>query len=364
MRSLLVSITLLAAAVSLSARPNLRQIADVASFERETSITPYGSRKIVIEGARSIRLEIRGTRSGSRLWIGGDDATALEPFEGAEGVTWSPTVQGSTAYLVSEEPVTLSIVRAAVGTTEAQSNACLSDVACSAPEDDEEISRASRAIAMIRFVRGNASYVCTGALISDEAGSGTPYFLTAHHCISTPEEAASIEAVWDERSPACGLQPRSIRTYGAELLVSSAETDVALLRLRRIPADRTFLKIERAPLREGTPVYRLAHGDGAPMQYSAGVIRESGASCPTAPRSRFLYTAPTAGAVSKGSSGAPLLLPGLRVAGQLFGLCGASPENPCATYNEAVDGSLAASWPLLEPYLDRPEAARRRAARP
>ena len=66
-----------------------------------------------------------------------------------------------------------------------------------------------------------------------------------------------------------------------------------------------------------------------------------------------------------GSSGAPLLLPGLRIAGQLFSLCGPSPNEPCAIYNDVVDGSIAASWHLLAPYLDPPPPVivRRRSAR-
>jgi hypothetical protein len=124
-----------------------------------------------------------------------------------------------------------------------------------------------------------------------------------------------------------------------------------------------FLGIELTPLAEGTVTYRLSHGSGAPQQYTAGVVRTTGTGCSSAPRPLFIYTAPTAGTVTLGSSGAPLLLPGLRIAGQLLGVCGSQPEDTCATYNDMVDGSIIASWPLLAPFLDPPVATRRRAAR-
>jgi len=283
-----------------------------------------------------------------------------------DATSWGPTTGGDAVYISSGSGVVdLTIAQMVIGTSEPTSNAssCMQDVACSAAGETQEVEQASRAIALIRFVRGDSSYVCTGGLVNDAAGTRTPYLLTAQHCISTDEEAASVELVWDHRSASCGTGPAgpARRTYGARLLVSSTETDVALLRLDHLPPNGVFLGVELAPLAEGTPTWRLSHADGAPQRFSAGTVRTTGAGCSTAPRPHFVYTAPTAGAVSKGSSGAPLLLPGLRIAGQLLGLCGPTPDDPCATYNDAVDGSIAASWPLLAPFLDPPAVARRRA---
>ena len=322
--------------------------------------------RIVVEGASSLRLRFEGTRPGAVLWVAGGGDEAFERFETSAGPSWGPTTRGDSVYVMGDGgPVDVSIAQLVAGNERPAGDAtsCALDVACS--DAGAEAEQAGRAIAMLRFVRGDASYVCTGALLSDAAGTRTPYMLTAHHCIASDEEAASIEAVWDDRSPSCGTAPAGTirRTYGARLLVSSAATDVALLQLDRLPPNRVFLGVELDPLAEGTPTYRLSHGDGAPQRFSAGVVRGAGAGCMTAPRPSFVYTAPTAGAVSKGSSGAPLLLSGLRVAGQLLGLCGPSPDDACATYNDAVDGSIAASWPLLAPYLDPPRVVRGRSVR-
>ena len=347
--------------------PNLRHEADLTTLAEAVSINGEVG-KIVVDGAASLRLRVTGATPGTVLLVAGEDEL-FERFEPSALATWTPTTRGSTVYIAVERGGAVAyIAELAAGTPQVtgSASACTKDVACTQAGDDPEVAAASRAIALIRFIRGDASYVCTGGLVNDSKKSGTPYLLTARHCISTPAEAASVEAIWDDRSTICGVTDsasRSVRTYGAELVVSSADTDVALLRLKKLPPDRVFLDVELAPLAAGTMTYRISHAEGKPQKYSAGKVRTSGAGCPTAPRPRYIYTTPTEGAVAMGSSGAPLLLPGLRVAGQLFALCGPSPNEPCAIYNDVVDGSIAASWPVLAPYLDPPAVARRRSAR-
>lgn len=347
--------------------PNLKHEADLTTLKRPLVVASTGLGKIVVEGATSLRLHVSSAAPGTVLLVAGDQDEAFERFEPSELATWTPTTRGSTVYIAVEDGGgTASIAELAIGTPQLNENgsACTKDVACTSADDDPEVLEASRAIALIRFVRGSSSYVCSGGLVNDSNNSRTPYLLTAHHCISTPEEAASVEAVWDYRSSACGVSPKEkTRTYGAELLVASAQTDVTLLRMKNVPANRVFLGVELSPQAAGTPMYRVSHAEGGPQKYSTGTVRTSGAGCSTAPRPRFLYTTQTEGAVAMGSSGAPLLLPGLRIAGQLFALCGPSPNDTCANYNDAVDGSIAESWALLAPYLDAEPLGRRRSAR-
>ena len=350
--------------------PFLQHEADLATLPKPVQLRGAGVGKIVVEGATSLRLRVSGATPGTVLLVAGEGDDSFERFEPGDSATWTPTTRGDSVYLTVEsggESLTISEVAAGTSQLETAANVCTQDVACTDAADDPEVAAAGRAVALIRFIRGKSSYVCTGGLMNDTHNSRKPYLLTARHCISTPEEAASVEAVWDYRAPGCGLAADSAqtRTYGAKLLVSSADTDMSLLSLDAIPANRVFLGVEIAPLKKGTPTYRVSHADGKPLKYSAGKVETSGAGCPTAPRPRYVYTEPTAGAVAQGSSGAPLLLPGLRVAGQLFAMCGPSPNDPCAVTNDIVDGSIAASWPLLAPYLDppAPPAVRRRATR-
>ena len=38
-----------------------------------------------------------------------------------------------------------------------------------------------------------SGFACTGGLLADLPGSGTPYLLTANHCISTQAAASSLQ---------------------------------------------------------------------------------------------------------------------------------------------------------------------------
>ena len=147
------------------------------------------------------------------------------------------------------------------------------------------------------------------------------------------------------------------RAYGAELLVASSQTDVALLRLKSVPPGRVFLGIDTRPLAPGTPVRRVSHAAGLSQTFVAGVVDDDARACATAPRPAFVYSHVTTGGIASGSSGAPLLVRGLYVGGQLLGLCGADPANACANFNAMVDGAIGVSWPQLAPYLD-PDASK------
>ncbi len=46
-------------------------------------------------------------------------------------------------------------------------------------------------------------FLCTGQLINNTAQDGTPYFLTAQHCIEASNEAPSVVAYWNYQSPEC-----------------------------------------------------------------------------------------------------------------------------------------------------------------
>ena len=325
---------------------------------------PAALGRISIEGVEACRMRVRA-EPGTVLWLAGSDDEELIRFEVAPGVEWGPTTRGGTIFVAAEAgrgSVTISEL-ASVPAPKVETT-CLTDVACTGPEQLEKVGAATRAIGYIRYMRDGKSYVCTGGLVNDAAGSGTPYFLTARHCIRTQAEASTVEIVWDLRSEACGsnrMLPVS-RSYGAELLVASEATDVALLKLRSIPAGRAFLGVDTRPVAPGTSVYRISHAGGLSQTYTSGTIKTEAMTCSSAPRPRFIYSQQLSGATTTGSSGAPLLLEGGFVTGQMLGLCGADPGSSCASFNAAVDGSIRESWPLLRPYLDPTAGAGKRRA--
>ena len=114
------------------------------------------------------------------------------------------------------------------------SGSCNNDVSC-----DLNWADRSNAVARMIYTSGVYSYLCSGTLLNDAANSGTPYFLTANHCISTQSEASSLNTYWFYRSAACnsGILNASYRTLstGAALLYQSANTDTSFLRLNSAP---------------------------------------------------------------------------------------------------------------------------------
>ncbi|MFN2336164.1 MAG: serine protease, partial [Bacteroidales bacterium] len=73
------------------------------------------------------------------------------------------------------------------------------------------------------FNDGQYSYLCSGALINNTRNDGTPYFLTAYHCINSESKAATIVAYFNFEEASCTdislyasqtLSGTSLRTTG------------------------------------------------------------------------------------------------------------------------------------------------------
>ena len=97
-----------------------------------------------------------------------------------------------------------------------------------------------RSVAMV-VVNGNG--ICTGALINNTCDDGTPYFLTANHCLSGANVGASLNWAfrfnWDSPVPSCATTANSTdpgppydqTAYGATVLVQGTAADHALLEI-------------------------------------------------------------------------------------------------------------------------------------
>ncbi len=80
-----------------------------------------------------------------------------------------------------------------------ESDSCNIDANCK-----PEYLAQSRSVARMVYVNGGKSYLCTGTLLNDAKSSGTPYFLSAHHCLSDQTTASTLNTDWFYRSAACG----------------------------------------------------------------------------------------------------------------------------------------------------------------
>lgn len=209
---------------------------------------------------------------------------------------------------------------------------CEIDAAC-----DASFQAESNAVARIVFVDQGAAYQCTGTLLNDQLGSGTPYLLTANHCISTQAAATTLQSYWFYRAPTCGagtLNPAATtRTGGATLLYASAGTDTSFMRLNTAaPAGATYAGWSVAAPPVTAPVATLHHPEGDVLKLSQGTVKSyqnctvssSGLTCSTSTdgSGSFVDAVFTSGSTEEGSSGAALFqtINGSRyVIGQLYG---------------------------------------------
>ncbi len=161
---------------------------------------------------------------------------------------WSPVIEGETAgveiYIPAgsrndfsvEIPQIQHLVYSVMDPDDkalsgiGSSGACNIDVRCrtTIPSD------LSGAVAKIIYTSGSSSYLCTGTLLNDSTGSGTPYFMTANHCLSTQSVANTINSYWFfERATCGGANPTSVTQFsgGASLLATGTNTDFTFLQL-------------------------------------------------------------------------------------------------------------------------------------
>ena len=108
------------------------------------------------------------------------------------------------------------------------SGACNINVNC--PEG-EPWQTESRSVVII--VQGGWGQ-CTGAMINNTSNDGTPYFLTANHCLGNP---GAWLFYFNHESPGCtgNTGPTNQSVSGASTLVSNSASDYALLELSETP---------------------------------------------------------------------------------------------------------------------------------
>jgi lysyl endopeptidase len=110
------------------------------------------------------------------------------------------------------------------------SGSCNRNVIC--PQGDNWRDQI-RSVAMITV---GGSGMCTGQLINNCNNNGTPYFLTANHCLGGNLNSWVFRFNWE--SPVCNANqngPTNQTVSGAALRANSTTTDVALLQLNTTP---------------------------------------------------------------------------------------------------------------------------------
>ena len=129
-----------------------------------------------------------------------------------------PPLQSGTYFvsiLVFDEGVVADGTLTATVETDAED--CHLDVTCY-----PEWSRSASGVALMVMETNGSSSWCSGTLLNNRRQDGTPYFLTAAHCVQTEEEARSVAALWSYQTRTCNGDLPDLRsvpqTEGAGLL--------------------------------------------------------------------------------------------------------------------------------------------------
>ena len=207
---------------------------------------------------------------------------------------------------------------------------------------------AKRSVALIT----NGGFaVCSGALVNNTAENGTPYFLTANHCLGNPNNWVYY---FNHESSSCSgsTGPTNQSVSGGTLLVNSGSSDVALIQLSTTPP--ASYNVE----------YAGWDASGASPSSAVGIHHPSGdvKKICFENNSPYFSTAGSAavwwidqwesGVTEPGSSGSPLFDQNQRIIGQLYGgaaACSGSVNNGAYDYY----GRMNVSWGVgLSGYLD------------
>jgi hypothetical protein len=291
--------------------------------------------------------------------LAGDDVI-IEYFEpthaiGEGSLTVTDVVHGYRSISIHENEVMKGLN---------DSGNCNRDVRCLTDTEPLWVNE-SNAVAMI-VVNGNGS--CTGTLVNNTAEDGTPYFLTANHCLGNPATWA-FRFKWISPDPVCAqntnstnvANPAQYQTMnGSVLRASNGGSDFALVEITNLDlATAAAWGLFYAGWdRSGDAVpaaIGIHHPSGDIMKYCReenALVQEvwQGAQC-------WRVSNWDEGVTEPGSSGSALFDYNHRIIGQLFGgqaACSGTNDNNTPDWYGRFDVSWngAAANSRLRDWLD------------
>jgi len=277
-----------------------------------------------------------------------DGLVARGPFTGkgpsGTGEFWTASLPGDTAFIEVSGPDEPQLEVAEVvhfdklpGNAQEDSPQnvqypCHLDVMCFG--DDPLVNPVARdAVGQMNYISGGQNYVCTGTLLNDlDDDTFMPYFLTAHHCLSTQAEVDTLEVIFGWQKDGCGgrLPDRSMlpRMTGGTLLATertySGGNDMTFIRLNgTIPPGVGLAGWTTDPAPVDVVGIHHPNGDWKRVSFmhettsDLVIITCSGTLFP----SQYHYCYVDSGMTEGGSSGSGLFNAAGQVMGQLYGTC-------------------------------------------
>lgn len=213
------------------------------------------------------------------------------------------------------------------------SQSCHPDIVCY-PED---IQPGSGVVALII----NGTTYCTGSLVNNTTGDGTPYLLTATHCINRDYDpsflanrrynmvAGTIVAFFSYQSPVCGHEirgPLQMTMASADSVLISERYDISLLRFKQVPPKeyQPYYLGWNVSASPQPPFHGLHHPNGGVKKVAVEndplVIGSfDNPKYNMEPNGHWAVRGWDVAATEEGSSGSPLLDNGKRILGALTG---------------------------------------------
>ena len=196
--------------------------------------------------------------------------------------------------------------------------------------EGESWQNQKHSVCLISFKIGNSGYLCSGSLINNVKVDGTPYFLTANHCISSNTEAETVVAYFNYEQTGCNgeIIDDNLTLSGATLLTTGTQSDYTLLLFNNTPPSeyRPFYSGWDASGQQGQSSIGIHHPDGkpkkisiddsAPLSYDEPIAWENRAISPSNSHWEVDFDF---GKTNTGSSGSPLFNNSRRIIGQLHG---------------------------------------------
>jgi hypothetical protein len=229
------------------------KVIDIKSYGA-MEILPDGSGKIwrlkiLTEGAKSIQVFFKEFRlpSQAKLFIYNDG------YQMIAGAYTNRYVKNDTSFVLADfrsdhavieyfEPlhpdregriVIGSIGQAYKDIFEEESGDTYVNINC---QEGKDLQLPKHAVCKITFKSNGNSYLCSGSLINNTRQDGTPYFLTASHCLNDSAEAATLVAYFNFENEGCNgeqLVPKTLS--GATLLSTGQPSDYTLMLLNNDP---------------------------------------------------------------------------------------------------------------------------------
>ncbi len=213
-----------------------------------------------------------------------------------------------------------------------------------------------KGVARILMVFSNGAGWCSGTLIANTAGTGEPYFLTAHHCqlIGQNPDFQHWRFDFDYEAAGCpnpGSEPVPKSVLGCDRIAFRAESDFMLLKTSQLPGnyglyfngwtrDTTlpaFTTFIHHPVGDIKKI-SVDSGQASIYPFSVNWMAQFGISSPNT----HWKMVPDYGIFQPGSSGSPLLGPNRRIIGQLHG--GSINGTDACIINFALFGRFDHSW--------------------